>query len=91
VGSVSYFENHQHNAEHDAGVADMNSWTESAVAVLRQRWLAGETAGVIAAELGVSRKAVIGKAQRLHLPRHLTRPNLVQITRRRAGHLADDY
>jgi hypothetical protein len=74
-----------------AGVADMNSWTESAVAVLRQRWLAGDTSGEIAAELGVSRKAVIGKAGRLHLPKHQTRPNPAWITRRRAERLADDY
>jgi hypothetical protein len=68
----------------------MNRWTENAVAILQQRWSAGLTAGEIAAELGLSRNAVISKADRLGLARHQTRPSAVWATRRRLGALADN-
>jgi GcrA cell cycle regulator len=57
----------------------MTMWDESAVATLRQRWIAGETAGTIAAELGFSRSAVIAKAARLGLPRHQSRPSVLKL------------
>lgn len=44
-------------------------WTDEQVQILRERWAAGESASVIARQLGgVSRCAVIGKAHRLDLP-----------------------
>lgn len=45
-------------------------WTDDAVAELRRRWEAGETASAIAKALGrrFTRNAVIGKAHRLGLP-----------------------
>jgi hypothetical protein len=47
----------------------MTNWTESAVATLRQMWVEGLSASLIARQLGngISRNAVIGKAVRLGL------------------------
>jgi GcrA cell cycle regulator len=47
-------------------------WTEILEEELRQRWAAGTSATVIAKELGngITRNAVIGKANRLNLPPH---------------------
>ena len=52
-------------------------WTERRIALLKQLWSEGKTAGRIAAELGgISRSAVLGKVFRLRLgrPRHKTAP-----------------
>jgi len=47
----------------------MSLWTERRVVTLKERWAAGASASVIAAELGdVTRCAVIGKVYRLGLP-----------------------
>src|SRR6516162_1839183 len=43
----------------------MTIWSTSAVAELQRRWSEGEPAAVIAAALGVTRNAVIGKINRL--------------------------
>jgi GcrA cell cycle regulator len=43
----------------------MTIWSSDAVAELRRRWGEGEPAAVIAAALGVTRNAVIGKINRL--------------------------
>jgi hypothetical protein len=59
--------------------------------VLRQRWLAGESAGTIASELNVSRNSVIGRASRLNLPRHVSKTNARWPVRRRLGLVGDDY
>jgi hypothetical protein len=74
----------------DAGIDHMmDTWTEDAVATLRERWAAGDSAGDIAAALGVSRNSVIGKASRLGLARHVSRPNRVWAIRRRLGLVGD--
>lgn len=49
------------------------SWTDSNVAILKRDWPLGKMAADIARELGISRKAVIGKANRLGLGVHPTR------------------
>lgn len=47
-----------------------SAWTYKRVELLKSMWLAGESASTIAKALGnVSRNAVIGKADRLNLPR----------------------
>lgn len=47
-----------------------SAWTYKRVELLKTMWLAGESASTIAKALGnVSRNAVIGKAERLKLPR----------------------
>jgi GcrA cell cycle regulator len=43
------------------------SWTDEKVAILRQRWDAGDSCSVIAAALRTTRNAVIGKMHRLKL------------------------
>lgn len=43
-------------------------WTEDKVAKLREIWAAGATSGAIAAAIGMSKNAVVGKAHRLGLP-----------------------
>jgi GcrA cell cycle regulator len=43
------------------------SWTPEMVADLRRGIAFGLTSGVIAAQMGITRNAVIGKARRLHL------------------------
>lgn len=45
----------------------MKTWTDDALATLRRMLRAGETYSAIAAAIGVSRNAVIGKASRLGL------------------------
>lgn len=47
-------------------------WTEEHIEFLKERWKAGDSASVIAKEIGVSRNAVLGKAHRLDLPTHHT-------------------
>jgi len=47
--------------------AGPSAWTASAIATLRALWAKGASAGAIAAELRISRNAVIGKARRLKL------------------------
>jgi GcrA cell cycle regulator len=42
-------------------------WTESRLGLLKQLWAAGETAAAIAARLGVTPSAVLGKVHRLQL------------------------
>lgn len=50
--------------------AEDTGWTHKRVELLKSMWLAGESASTIANALGnVSRNAVIGKADRLKLPR----------------------
>jgi GcrA cell cycle regulator len=49
-----------------------NQWTDEHVEFLKERWAAGDSASVIGKELGLSRNAVIGKADRLNLPKHHT-------------------
>lgn len=44
-----------------------SDWLEERIMILKQRWVEGASAGVIAKELGVSRNAVIGKVHRLGL------------------------
>lgn len=44
-----------------------DAWNESREAELRLLWPTGESTSVIGAKLGVSRCAVLGKAQRLQL------------------------
>ena len=44
------------------------TWTDDRVHTLIHRWRDGHSAAVIAAELGISRNAVIGKVHRLALP-----------------------
>jgi hypothetical protein len=58
-------------------------WTEQQIAILSERWLAGNTAEVIARELGKTRSAVLGKIGRLGLARsgpdrsHDPDPNII--------------
>lgn len=50
--------------------SEETGWTYKRVELLKSMWLAGESASTIAKALGdVSRNAVIGKAERLKLPR----------------------
>lgn len=49
------------------GLIGFLHWTEEEVNLLISRWNEGNTAAVIAAELGKTRNAVIGKAHRLKL------------------------
>lgn len=51
----------------------MSGWTEARVATLRKLWAEGLSASQIAKQLGeVTRSAVLGKAFRINLPRHVT-------------------
>jgi hypothetical protein len=65
-------------------------WDDAADATLRRRWLPGDSAGEIASELGCSRNAIIGRANRLGLARHQARPSATWVQRRHLGVLADD-
>lgn len=51
-------------------------WTDTMLEQLTARWNAGETSAVIAAALGVTKNAVIGKARRLNLAR---RPSPIRL------------
>lgn len=53
-----------------------SDWTETMLTQLTARWNAGETSAVIAAALGVSKNAVVGKARRLNLAR---RPSPIRV------------
>lgn len=44
------------------------SWPDEAVATLRRLWADGKSCSQIAAEIGVTRNAIIGKVHRLKLP-----------------------
>jgi len=48
----------------------MANWTPDMDEVLTARWIAGESAKVIGAAIGVSRYAVIGRAHRIGCPVH---------------------
>ena len=50
------------------------TWTEQRIELLKSRFQAGLTAREIAAEIGVSRNAVIGKLSRLDLRRETVEP-----------------
>jgi GcrA cell cycle regulator len=50
-------------------IQDQATWTTERIALLKNRMNAGFSCGAIAQELGVSRNAVIGKANRLGLSR----------------------
>lgn len=47
----------------------MTGWTDARVEILKDRWRQGWSAGNIAAELLISRNAVIGKIDRMRLTR----------------------
>jgi GcrA cell cycle regulator len=51
--------------EQQSTSVQMTIWSTNAVAELQRRWSEGEPAAVIAAALGVTRNAVIGKINRL--------------------------
>ena len=48
-------------------------WTEEQVDVLKKMWIRGDSARLISLQLGTTRNAVIGKANRLKLPLHPSR------------------
>jgi GcrA cell cycle regulator len=50
------------------------AWTEQRINEFRDLWAAGLTAAQIAAQLGVTRNAVLGKRMRLKLPERLRAP-----------------
>lgn len=54
----------------------MTAWTDERAAELTRRWEAGETAGVIAPAIGMTRNLVIAKAYRLGLEYKPSRPTL---------------
>jgi GcrA cell cycle regulator len=56
-------------------------WTDERIGRLKALWAEGQPASVIAAELGLTRNAVIGKANRLKLAK---RPHHNPLTVRRA-------
>jgi hypothetical protein len=68
----------------------MDRWNDGAVAQLTAFWNAGHTASAIAARLGMSKSAIVSKAHRLGLARHLTKSSGAWVARRRLGALADD-
>lgn len=47
-------------------------WTDEKVTQLKFMWGRGESASVIAAEMGISRSATLGKVHRLRLPHRRT-------------------
>ncbi len=53
----------------------MSDWTQERVAILIRLWNNNLTCAAIAAEMGVTRNAVIGKAGRIGLP---SRPNTIK-------------
>ena len=50
-------------------------WGPANLEILKARWAAGDSARVIAGELGCSRNAVIAKANRIHLAPRKVVPN----------------
>ena len=48
-------------------------WTEEQISILTKLWHRGESSRIIALQLGTTRNAVIGKANRLGLPSHPSR------------------
>tara|TARA_B100001179_G_C18223800_1_gene246934 strand:+ start:189 stop:509 length:321 start_codon:yes stop_codon:yes gene_type:complete len=48
-------------------------WTEEQIFVLKKMWMRGDSARMISLQLGTTRNAVIGKANRLSLPLHPSR------------------
>ena len=48
-------------------------WSKEQIDVLKRLWNRGEPARIIALQLGTTRNAVIGKANRLGLPLHPSR------------------
>ena len=48
-------------------------WTEQQIDVLKKMWTRGDSARLISLQLGTTRNAVIGKANRLRLPLHPSR------------------
>jgi hypothetical protein len=73
------------------GITAANYWDETQVERLQQLYREGKSFSLIAAEIGVSRSAAIGKAHRLELPRRgviidSKRPVVVSVcpTRRRS-------
>mgnify|MGYP001274816412 CR=1 FL=1 len=48
-------------------------WNEEQISILTKLWHRGEPARIIALQLGTTRNAVIGKANRLGLPSHPSR------------------
>lgn len=58
------------------------SWPRQTVAILTEMYIDGASASKIAAEIGKSRSAVIGKAHRLNLHKEFPRPRSVKRPRR---------
>lgn len=50
-------------------------WNSENEQILRERWVAGVKAALIAAELKTGKNSVIGKARRLGLPIHPSKPS----------------
>ena len=48
-------------------------WSKEEIGVLKKLWIRGEPARIIALQLRTTRNAVIGKANRLGLPKHPSR------------------
>jgi len=48
-------------------------WTKNEIDILKKLWSRGESARIIALQLRTTRNAVIGKANRLGLPKHPSR------------------
>ena len=48
-------------------------WSKEQIDILRRLWTRGESARIIALQLRTTRNAVIGKANRLGLPKHPSR------------------
>ena len=48
-------------------------WSKEQINVLKRLWNRGEPARIIALQLRTTRNAVIGKANRLELPKHPSR------------------
>jgi len=58
------------------------TWTDERIATLKNLWLSGLSAGQIAAKMGLTKNAVLGKVHRLDFPR---RGNPVQFTNARTS------
>ena len=54
-------------------ICSIKMWTQEQIYVLTKLWHRGEPARIIALQLGTTRNAVIGKANRLGLPSHPSR------------------
>ena len=63
--------------------SSMNFWTEEREAELRKLWTDGQSGGVIAKKLNISRNAIIGKVHRLGLPKRQSTCRIVRIPARR--------